>query len=85
MPQIKKWHDIFLKTNRMKLNRVLIIVIICFNFVVNAQKPQRVAYIDMNYILENVPEYVNAQSQLDAKVKTWQKKLEVLTVESSGK
>lgn len=65
----------------MKLNRVLIIVIICFNFVVNAQKPQRVAYIDMNYILENVPEYVNAQSQLDAKVKTWQKKLEVLTVE----
>ena len=65
----------------MKVNRVLIIVIICFNFIVNAQKPQRVAYIDMNYILENVPEYVNAQSQLDSKVKTWQKKLEVLTVE----
>ena len=81
MPQIKKWHDIFLKTNRMKVNRVLIIVIICFNFIVNAQKPQRVAYIDMNYILENVPEYVNAQSQLDSKVKTWQKKLEVLTAE----
>jgi len=81
LPQIKKWHDIFLKTNRMKVNRVLIIVIICFNFIVNAQKPQRVAYIDMNYILENVPEYVNAQSQLDSKVKTWQKKLEVLTVE----
>jgi len=81
LPQIKKWHDIFLKTNRMKVNRVLIIVIICFNFIVNAQKPQRVAYIDMNYILENVPEYVNAQSQLDSKVKTWQKKLEVLTAE----
>jgi len=70
-----------LKTNRMKVNRVLIIVIICFNFIVNAQKPQRVAYIDMNYILENVPEYVNAQSQLDSKVKTWQKKLEVLSAE----
>jgi len=81
LPQIKKWHGIFLKTNRMKVNRVLIIVIICFNFIVNAQKPQRVAYIDMNYILENVPEYVNAQSQLDSKVKTWQKKLEVLTAE----
>ena len=65
----------------MKVNRVLIIVIICFNFIVNAQKPQRVAYIDMNYILENVPEYVNAQSQLDSKVKTWQKKLEVLSAE----
>lgn len=65
----------------MKVNRVLIFVIICFNFIVNAQKPQRVAYIDMNYILENVPEYVNAQSQLDSKVITWQKKLEVLTAE----
>ena len=81
MPQIKKWHDIFLKTNRMKVNRVLIIVIICFNFIVNAQKPQRVAYIDMNYILENVPDYVNAQAQLDTKVKTWQKKLGVLSEE----
>jgi Skp family chaperone for outer membrane proteins len=65
----------------MKVNRVLIIVIICFNFIVNAQKPQRVAYVDMNYILENVPEYVNAQSQLDAKVKTWQKKLDDLSGE----
>ena len=65
----------------MKVNRVLIIVIICFSFIANAQKPQRVAYIDMNYILENVPEYVNAQSQLDSKVKTWQKKLDVLSDE----
>ena len=65
----------------MKVNRVLIIVIICFNFIVNAQKPQRVAYIDMNYILENVPDYVNAQAQLDTKVKTWQKKLGVLSEE----
>jgi len=81
LPQIKKWHDFFLKTNRMKVNRVLIIVFICFNFIVNAQKPQRVAYIDMNYILENVPEYVNAQSQLDTKVKSWQKKLDVLSSE----
>ena len=62
----------------MRVNRVLIIVIISVNFIVNAQKPQRVAYVDMNYILENVPEYVNAQSQLDAKVKTWQQKLDVL-------
>ena len=81
MPQIKKWHDFFLKTNRMKVNRVLIIVFICFNFIVNAQKPQRVAYIDMNYILENVPDYVNAQSQLDSKVQSWQKKLDVLSSE----
>ncbi len=65
----------------MKVNRVLIIVIILFNFAVHAQKPQKVGYIDMNYILENVPEYVNAQSQLDSKVKTWQQKLDVLSKE----
>jgi len=65
----------------MKVDRVLIIVSICLNFIVSAQKPQKVGYIDMNYILENVPEYVNAQSQLDAKVKTWQQKLDVLSKE----
>lgn len=65
----------------MRVNRVIIIVIICFSFVAKAQKPQRVAYVDMNYILENVPEYVNAQSQLDSKVKTWQQKLDGLSKE----
>ena len=47
----------------------------------SAQKPQRVAYIDMNYILENIPEYRNAQSQLDSKVKSWQEKLDGLSAE----
>lgn len=47
----------------------------------SAQKPQRVAYIDMNYILENIPEYRNAQSQLDSKVKNWQEKLDELAAE----
>ena len=65
----------------MKVNRFLIIVLICFNFIVNAQKPQRVAYIDMNYILENVPQYAAAQAQLDTKVKTWQQKLDDLSDE----
>ena len=51
------------------------------NLSLSAQKPQRVAYIDMNYILENVPEYRNAQSQLDSKVKNWQEKLDGLSDE----
>ena len=65
----------------MKVNKVLIIVFISLNFMVNAQKPQRIAYIDMNYILENVPQYAAAQAQLDNKVKTWQQKLDVLSDE----
>ena len=81
MPQIKNWHGFFLKYYTMNRNRVIVIVILCFNFIVNAQKPQRVAYVDMNYILENIPEYVNAQAQLDDKIKTWQEKLDALSSE----
>ena len=65
----------------MRLNRVFIIVLIGFSFFVNGQNPQRVAYIDMNYILENVPEYQSAQVQVDTKVKQWQEKLDALSSE----
>lgn len=65
----------------MRVTRVLLFVLLGFGFVLSAQKPQRVAYIDMNYILENIPEYRNAQSQLDSKVKKWQEKLDELSSE----
>ncbi len=71
----------FHKTNKMKVNRVLIIVLIFINFIAFAQKGQRVAYIDMNYILENVPEYFDDQSKLNDKVGKWQQKLDVLSNE----
>jgi len=65
----------------MRVNKVILIFFLSVNFYVNAQKPQRVAYIDMNYILENVPEYTAAQAQLDSKIATWQQKLDVLSEE----
>lgn len=37
-----------------------------------AQKAQRIGFIDMQYILENIPEYSAAQSQLNAKAISWQ-------------
>jgi Skp family chaperone for outer membrane proteins len=40
-----------------------------------AQKSQKIAYIDMEYILENVPEYVTAQNNLNTKIETWKAKL----------
>ena len=43
-----------------------------------AQKSQNIAYIDMEYILENVPEYVTAQNNLNAKVEDWKSKLQKL-------
>ena len=43
-----------------------------------AQKSQNIAYIDMEYILENVPEYVTAQNNLNTKVETWKSELRKL-------
>jgi Skp family chaperone for outer membrane proteins len=40
---------------------------------------QRIAYIDMEYILENVPEYLDAQNTLDAKVTKWRGELDKLS------
>tara|TARA_B100001059_G_C17789665_1_gene559334 strand:+ start:168 stop:974 length:807 start_codon:yes stop_codon:yes gene_type:complete len=40
------------------------------------QKKQIIAYIDMEYILENIPEYLEAQNTLDAKISKWRKKLD---------
>ncbi|WP_298763275.1 OmpH family outer membrane protein [uncultured Polaribacter sp.] len=41
-----------------------------------SQRGQVIAYIDMEYILENVPEYLEAQNTLDEKVVKWKKQLD---------
>ena len=41
-----------------------------------AQKPQRFGYIDMEYILENIPEYAEAENKINAKAANWQSNIE---------
>ena len=60
----------------MMIRNILIFLAIVFSTITVAQKPQRIGYIDMEYILENVPEYNDAQSRLNVKVATWQQKLD---------
>ena len=48
--------------------------IISFNSI--AQKAQRIGYIDMEYILQNIPEYTEAQSKINQKALGWQKEIE---------
>jgi len=55
-----------------------IIAFLCTVQISIAQKKQTIAYIDMEYILENVPEYVNAQNTLHAKVEKWKTNLKKL-------
>ena len=62
----------------MKTKKLLFITLtlLCFTFVANAQRGVRIGYIDMEYILENVPEYKEASTQLDGKVQRWKKDIE---------
>ncbi|REE07963.1 periplasmic chaperone for outer membrane proteins Skp [Winogradskyella pacifica] len=54
----------------------LLIIISLVSFSVNAQRGVRIGYIDTEYILQNVPEYQEASSQLDKKVQDWKSEIE---------
>lgn len=45
-------------------------------FSANAQRGVRIGYIDTEYILQNVPEYQEANSQLAKKVQQWKSEIE---------
>jgi len=45
-------------------------------FVAQAQKTTKIGYIDMDYILEKVPEYAEAKNQLEQKANTWKQEIE---------
>ena len=52
-------------------------IIIClFSFSVHAQRGARIGYIDMEYILESVPEYKEASIQLAGKVQRWKQDID---------
>ncbi len=57
-----------------KIILVVVLLLTATNFW--SQRNQIIAYIDMEYILENVPEYIEAQNTLDNKVAKWRKKLD---------
>lgn len=64
------------------MNFKLISVIALFlGLTASAQKGVRVGYIDMDYILENVAEYAEANTELDKKVKTWRTDIELRQTE----
>ena len=45
---------------------------------VNAQQSQKIAYVDSNYILENIPEYSDAQEEINQLSKKWEKEITAL-------
>lgn len=69
---------VFSKYTPMKLKTSLCIFLLAIT-IATAQNVQRIAYIDMDYILKNVPEYMDAQNTLDSKVTKWRSELDKLT------
>ncbi len=59
--------------NMIKKMALLSIAILGFTLMSHAQK---YAFIDSEYILKNVPEYQDAQNQLDELSESWQQKIE---------
>lgn len=48
---------------------------------VNAQQAQRIAYVDSNYILENIPEYGDAQEEINSLSVKWEKEINAIRQE----
>ncbi|WP_298484260.1 OmpH family outer membrane protein [uncultured Maribacter sp.] len=61
---------------KLKIKVLLVLVAGLFSICVTAQRGVRIAYVDMEYILENVEEYREATSQLETKVQKWKVQIE---------
>ncbi|MDH7911748.1 OmpH family outer membrane protein [Winogradskyella sp. SYSU M77433] len=61
----------------MKYKVLFLLIALSFmNFSAYAQRGVRIGYIDTEYILQNVPEFQEASSQLDKKVLQWKSEIE---------
>lgn len=59
------------------MKKIFLLVVLLFSVTTFwSQRSQIIAYVDMEYILENVPEYIQAQNTLDSKVAKWKKNLD---------
>ncbi|MDC9722716.1 MAG: OmpH family outer membrane protein [Urechidicola sp.] len=63
---------------KVLLTSMIVLLISTASF---SQRGQKIGYVDLEYILENIPEYAQAQAQLDQKVVKWQQKLDKLKAE----
>ncbi len=83
---ILEWHDIFYKHFELMKNKIFIISIMtlmsfAFAKAQGGTRGIRVAFIDMEYILENVPEYQKANQQLEQKMGKWKQEIDAMNLE----
>jgi Skp family chaperone for outer membrane proteins len=75
------WY-IFLNHNGMKKYFAISILLLFFGYNALAQgRGVKIGYIDMEYILQNVPDYTEAKNQLEQKAEKWKQDIEAKKVE----
>jgi len=60
------------RTQLLRLSFLTLLLI----FTINIAQAQKYAYVDTEYILDNIPEYSDAQEELDDMSQKWQKEIE---------
>ena len=61
----------------MRKDFLYIFIVLILTHTLQAQtRGTKVGYIDMEYILQNVPDYTEAQSQLEQKAQKWKQEVE---------
>ncbi len=68
----------------MKAFKVLISFLIVI-FANSYSSAQKIGVVDTNYILSKLPQYTEAQSRLDAQIKTWEQQLQKMQSEYETK
>lgn len=53
-----------------------VLTVLAIFFAIQMMQAQKFAYVDTQYILDNIPEFAEAQAQLDELSSTWQKEIE---------
>jgi Skp family chaperone for outer membrane proteins len=72
----------FLKLKIMRKEFLFIILSLIVTTTVAAQtKGNKVGYIDMEYILQNVPDYIEAKAQMEQKAQKWKQEIEAKKIE----
>src|SRR6476620_624424 len=62
----------------MKKHFLFLLLIAAVSSAVHGQsRGVRIGYIDMEYILQNVPDYMEAKNQLEQKAQKWKQEVEV--------
>ena len=64
-----------LKLSKFRIRKIAVCLCL-IGFLGYGQKPQKIAFIDMEYILEHVPSYLEAEKKLGLKANQWRNTIE---------